>query len=120
VTSLHGGREIWTRKTPVRVEGFAVVGDRRIEIEADGLLDESAGRHARHTAWRWSAGAGVAASGAAVTWNLVAGLHDGARSERTVWVDGEPHEVGPVEFDGLAGSARCASRRRPRAAGGRT
>jgi hypothetical protein len=85
------------------VEGVATIGSRRIEISADGLLDESAGRHARHTAWRWSAGAGVAQSGAAVTWNLVAGLHDGAVSERTVWVDGEPHPVGPVEFDGLAG-----------------
>jgi len=32
-------------------------------------------------------------------WNLVAGVHDAPRgSERTVWVDGEPHEVGPVAF----------------------
>ena len=59
-------------------------------------------RHARRTAWRWSAGAGVASSGAAVVWNLVEGLHDGSPSERTVWVDGEPHEVGPQPFDGLA------------------
>ncbi len=58
-----------------------------------GLLDESAGRHARRTAWRWSAGAGVAESGAAVMWNLVEGLHDGSPSERTVWVDGEPHAL---------------------------
>jgi hypothetical protein len=108
--ALAGGQAIdvttgpaWTRKTPLRVTGEALVGGRRIAIDAAGLLDESEGRHARHTAWRWSAGAGVAASGAAVTWNLVAGLHDGERSERTVWVDGEPHEVGPQRFDGLAG-----------------
>jgi hypothetical protein len=34
-----------------------------------------------------------------VAWNLVDGVHDAARaSERTVWVDGVPHEVEPVEF----------------------
>ncbi len=100
VTSPHGRQLIWTRKTPVRVRGEAL----GIAIDAAGLLDESAGYHARHTAWRWSAGCGVSAAGAAVTWNLVEGLHDGpVESERTVWVDGVPHAVGPQAFDGLAG-----------------
>jgi len=87
----------WTRKTPLRVTG--TVGGR--EIDLPGLLDESAGRHARRTSWLWSAGAGVAESGAAVVWNLVEGMHDGSPSERTVWVDGEPHEVAHQPFDGL-------------------
>ena len=26
------------------------------------------------------------------------GVHDGDASERTVWIDGEPHEVGAQEF----------------------
>jgi hypothetical protein len=100
---------MWTRKTPLRVTG-SVLGR---EIDLPGLLDESAGRHPRRTAWRWSAGAGVAASGSAVVWNLVEGLHDRSplprpgtssprRSERTVWVDGEPHEVGAQPFEGLS------------------
>jgi len=88
----------WTRKTPLRVTGN-VLGR---SIDLPGLLDESAGRHARRTAWRWSAGAGVAESGAAVVWNLVEGLHDRSPSERTVWVDGAPHEVEALPFDGLA------------------
>jgi hypothetical protein len=118
--ALEHGRPIevttgpaWTRKTPLRVTGTVVVGGRKFAIDSAGLLDESAGRHARRTAWRWSAGAGVAESGAAVVWNLVEGLHDGTllprpgassqlRSEHTVWVDGEPHEVGAQPFDGLA------------------
>ena len=38
-------------------------------------------------------------AGAPVAWNLVDGIHDAAgASERTVWVDGEPREVGPVAF----------------------
>ena len=42
-------------------------------------------------------------AGVDVIWNLVEGLHDGDPSERTVWVDGEPHEVAHQAFDGLDG-----------------
>src|SRR4051812_35024424 len=80
---------MWTRKTPLRVTG-TVLGR---SIDLPGLMDESHGRHPRRTAWRWSAGAGVSSSGSSVLWNLVEGLHDGSPSERTVWVDGTPHEV---------------------------
>ena len=60
-----------------------------------GLVDESAGYHARHTAWRWSAGVGVAASGEPVAWNLVDGLHDGPRRPSArCGSTATPHEVG--------------------------
>ena len=65
-----------------------------------GLLDESRGRHARRTSWLWSAGAGVTTDGRPVYWNLVAGMFEG---ECVVWVDGEPHHVGRLPFDGLDG-----------------
>ena len=106
----------WTRKTPLRVTG-TVLGR---EIELPGLLDESAGRHARRTAWRWSAGAGVTPSGAAVVWNLVDGLHDGTPSERTVWVDGEPHEVARNPSTAWRASATSSSPRSPRGQSART
>jgi hypothetical protein len=62
-------------------------------------VDDTAGYHARHTAWDWSAGAGRAADGRPVAWNLVSGVHDGPRaSERTVWLDGVAHEAPPVLF----------------------
>jgi hypothetical protein len=104
VVSPHGRRGyIWTRKRGgVRVRGVARVDGRELEVDALGLVDESAGYHARRTRWRWSAGVGVTHSGEPVAWNLVDGLHDAARaSERTVWIAGEPHEVPPVAFDGL-------------------
>jgi hypothetical protein len=89
---------MFTRKTPLRVRG-EVLGR---SIDLPGLLDESHGRHPRRTAWMWSAGAGLSASGSAVIWNLVEGLHDGSPSERTVWVDGVPHEVPHQPFHGLS------------------
>jgi hypothetical protein len=100
VVSPHGAQYAWTRKLgAVAAHGWIAVGGERRALEARAIVDESAGYHARRTAWRWSAGVGTASSGAAVAWNLVAGLHDGdGASERTVWVDGEPHEVGRVEF----------------------
>jgi hypothetical protein len=61
-------------------------------------MDESAGYHARRTAWRWSAGLGRTDDGRRVAWNLVDGVHDGEVSERTVWLDGEPREVAAQEF----------------------
>jgi hypothetical protein len=101
VVSPHGAQYIWTRKSGgVRVRG-RVLGR---EVDAFGLVDESAGFHARRTSWSWSAGVGVLDSGEAVAWNLVDGVHDSpSASERTVWVAGEPREVGPVAFDGLRG-----------------
>jgi hypothetical protein len=103
--SPHGGSHIWTRKTPVRVTGGVSLGERHFTLDAPGLSDESAGYHAHHTSWRWSAGVGTTAAGVAVTWNLVTGVHDAsAASERTVWLDGVPHHVPPQAFaDDLSG-----------------
>ena len=103
--SPHGSQYAWTRKQGgVRFTGTVAVGDRRFSIEAPGIVDDSAGYHARHTSWMWSAGVGRTRRGSAVAWNLVSGLHDApTASERTVWVDGTPHQVGPVAFDGLDG-----------------
>jgi hypothetical protein len=101
VVSPHGGQYIWTRKRGgVRVQGTALGR----EVDAVGLVDESAGYHARRTAWLWSAGVGTLASGEPVAWNLVDGVHDApVRSERTAWVAGAPRELGRQAFDGLAG-----------------
>jgi hypothetical protein len=99
VTSPHGASYIWTRKQPATARGTVALGGRSIEIDAPALVDDSAGYHARETAWDWCAGAGRAADGRAVAWNLVSGVHDApAHSERTVWVDGGAHAVGPVAF----------------------
>jgi uncharacterized protein DUF2804 len=101
VVSPHGRSYIWTRKQAgIHVSGVVRVADRKFEIDGPlGFVDESAGYHARHTRWRWSAGIGRARDGRAVAWNLVDGVHDADRaSERTVWVDGEPHEVDRVAF----------------------
>ena len=99
VISRHGDSYIWTRKRPLRATGLLTLEGRTLAIDAGGLLDDSAGYHARRTAWAWSAGVGVAAGGQAVAWNLVEGIHDAAAgSERTVWIDGAAHEVEPVAF----------------------
>ena len=92
---------IWTRKKAgIPVEGTVAVGglERRIEGPV-GFMDESAGYHPRHTEWKWSAGVGRTVDGGRVAWNLVSGIHDGAAaSERTLWQDGTPRELGPVGF----------------------
>jgi Domain of unknown function (DUF2804), C-terminal len=108
VVSPHGAQYIWTRKQAgVPVRG-TVLGR---PFEGHGFVDDTAGYHARRTAWYWSAGVGIAESGARVAWNLVDGVHDALQaSERTVWVDGMPHEVGPLPFAAdlsAVGELRC-------------
>ena len=103
VLSPHGRSCIWTRKTAgVQVKGTVRAGGLSFDVDGPyGFIDESAGYHARRTTWRWSAGVGRLRDGRPVAWNLVDGVHDAAvDSERTVWVEGVPHEVPPVAFAG--------------------
>ncbi len=99
ISPAHGGY-IWTAKrAPIGVTGVVTIGHARHEIDGPvGFVDDSAGYHDRHTVWKWSAGVGVA-DGQPVAWNLVDGVHDDPRaSERTLWVGGEPRELGPNRF----------------------
>jgi hypothetical protein len=98
--SAHGASWIWTRKQGgVRVHGRVTLGGEEIAFDAPGCVDDTVGYHARETAWTWAAGVGEASDGRALAWNLVDGVHDAPEaSERTLWVDGEPREVGPVRF----------------------
>ena len=96
----HGRQYAWTRKQGgVAARGRVRVGGRERVVDAHAVIDDSAGYHARRTAWRWCAGVGRAQDGRAVAWNLVAGINDPPRaSERTVWVDGAPAEAAPATF----------------------
>jgi hypothetical protein len=88
----------------VPARGTIEAGGRRWQVDGLAVDDESAGYHARHTSWHWSAGVGRAADGRAVAWNLVDGINDPpTRSERGIWVDGTPREPAPVAFEGLDG-----------------
>jgi hypothetical protein len=97
------GAYVWTRKrAPIPVACDIRIGERRWEVVAEGVEDESAGYHPAHTVWSWSAGVGRTRDGRAVGWNLVEGINDPPeRSERAIWVGGEPSEPGPVSFQGL-------------------
>jgi hypothetical protein len=90
----------WTRKQGgVRARGAVAIDGRLRPVDARAVIDDSAGYHERRVSWRWSAGVGAAEDGRLLAWNLVTGINDPARdSERTMWVDGEPSEVGPNTF----------------------
>ena len=121
-TVCRSGRSYaWTRKQGgIRARGTVELAGRRIELDARAVIDDTAAYYQRHTRWRWCAGVGRAGAGRSLAWNLVAGVNDPtAGSERTVWVDGEPHEVGPCSFaddlssvDGLRFTAEATRTRR--------
>ena len=100
VVSRHGASYIWTRKSPIRATGLVTLEGRTLAVDARGLIDETAGYHARHTAWEWSAGAGIAhgrrgrwcgtSSPGCTTRRAAASARCGSTAS--------PREVGPVAF----------------------
>ena len=126
-----GGVRLPQRRGRVRVDpkagrrsGGVRRSDRRAPLAGRGARGGGrvGGYHPHHTVWSWSAGVGDATDGRSVGWNLVSGINDPPeRSERAIWVDGEPFEPGPVSFEGLEAIAfdddsRLAVQRRVRAA----
>jgi Protein of unknown function (DUF2804) len=95
-----GAGYAWTRKQGgVHARGTVRIEGRARAVDARAVIDDTAAYYPRHTSWRWSAGVGTAVDGRAVAWNLVSGVNDPpSHSERTVWVDGAPLEVGPSTF----------------------
>jgi hypothetical protein len=97
----HGSEEVWTRKQAgIGARGtLAIDGGEPTQVRARAVIDDTAGYHARHTEWSWTAGVGQSVDGRAVAWNLVSGVNDPpSGSERAVWIDGAPREVAPVSF----------------------
>lgn len=116
-----GNSYAWTRKQGgIRAYGEVTIRGARHELDARAVIDDTAAYYERHTRWRWSAGVGQLLDGRALAWNLVSGVNDAAASsERTVWIDGDPHEVGPCAFaedllgvDGLRFAPEAVRKRR--------
>jgi hypothetical protein len=98
--SRAGTAYAWTRKQGgILATGLIAIDGIPAIVDARAVVDDTAAYYPRRTEWRWSAGVGAAADGSALAWNLVSGVNDSeSASERTVWVDGHPAEVGPVSF----------------------
>ncbi len=91
---------IWSRKDYCReARGVVCHGETRRAVAGVMFVDVNAGYHERSTHWRWAAGAGLDQDNRLVAFNAIIGLHDHPEcSERTIWVDGEEREMGPVTF----------------------
>jgi len=82
------------------VEGEVVVDGEttRLGDEALALFDWTASTPPRQTTWNWACGAGRDAQGKPVGLNFSRGLVGGPFSQNAIWLDGEPHIVGPANF----------------------
>lgn len=110
VVAPYGRGYVWTRKQAgVFARGTLELQGARRELQGEVFIDDWAGYPPRHTSWLWSAGLGRDEAGRRVGWNLVEGINDAeCGSERTVWVDGVPAEVDPVEFAADLSTVRSA------------
>jgi hypothetical protein len=100
VVTPVGSAYTWTRKQcAIRAHGRVRLNGVEKPVEAIALIDDNAGYHPRHTLWQWCGGAGQDVNGRDVAWSFIAGLNDSPHnSERTIWLDGQAHEVEPVRF----------------------
>ena len=91
---------IWSHKDYCRhASGTVRYGNTTKTVTGVIFVDINAGYHERHTHWRWAAGAGFDQNKRLIAFNAITGLFDTpANSERTIWIDGEAREVGPVTF----------------------
>ena len=109
----HGRGMVWTHKQAgVAAHGsLALDGGPAQEVQARAVIDDTAGHHARHTEWRWSAGVGEGPDGGELAWNLVSGVNDPPRgSERAVWLraaEALVAETPPVSFAEDLSWVRC-------------
>ena len=99
VVSPHGRSYIWTRKQAgMPVSASVRVAGREWRRRRAGRFRRRVGRLSRapHALALVGWHRPLARRARRSAWNLVDGVHDAPRaSERTVWVDGEPHEVEP-------------------------
>ena len=111
----------WTRKQAgILAFGAVRINGESLAVDARAVVDDTAAYYERHVHWQWCAGVGLTGDGRVLAWNLVAGVNDPlVRSERTVWIDGVPAEVGPSTFaadlssvDGLRFAAEASRERR--------
>lgn len=95
-----GRAYIWSHKDYCRqAKGTVHNGATTRKVEGVIFVDINAGYHERHTHWRWAAGAGLDQHKRLIAFNVITGLFDTpANSERTIWIDDEAQEVGPVTF----------------------
>jgi Protein of unknown function (DUF2804) len=95
-----GSSYAWTRKQGgVRARGTIVIGGEPRLLDARAVIDDTAAYYARRTRWLWSAGVGTSHDGRALAWNLVDGVNDPpVDSERTLWIDEQPHELPSAQF----------------------
>ena len=102
ITAIAGvgapGRFDLTQKTVlVPAEGEVRAGNIRFPVQGQlAGLDYTHGLLARETAWRWAFASGRA-FGRPIAFNFSEGFLEG-EGENAVWIDGEPHGVGPVHF----------------------
>src|SRR5215207_687023 len=102
--ALPDGRLVEGRRGVRLADGRVEAGDAiQLQLEeGDGV--EVVSPHGRSYVWTRkqapvrARGVGRTEDGRRVAWNFIDGVHDGAPSERTLWIDGEAREVAPQEF----------------------
>jgi len=102
-------RGMYSHKGCLAVEGEVRLGDETIALTpADSylLMDDHKGYYDYVMRWDWVTGGGVDEAGRRIGFNLTrnASIDPLAYNENCLWIDGQRHLLGPVEFDRRSGA----------------
>lgn len=92
----------WTytqKHNGLRLDGKLEVNGHQVDLsQAFAGYDFSAGFMRRETSWRWASISGRN-QGKIIGLNLAAGVNETGACENVLWVDGERHLLGPIQFE---------------------
>jgi hypothetical protein len=83
------------------VEGRIAAGGKEYRLSGDrpaGIVDYTYGYLARYTFWNWASGAGKAADGSRIGFNLVQGVNETGFTENAFWIDGRIFKTDVIDF----------------------
>jgi len=90
-----------TKEAGLAVRGRIRAAGREYALEGDaprGIADYTYGYLARYTFWNWAAGAGLAADGTRIGFNLSQGVNETGFTENAFWADGAMVKADLADF----------------------
>ena len=85
----------------ISARGQIQINDKTYLLEpstASAVVDWTNGFYPRQTFWNWACGSGTCDSGHWIGFNFSSGVYEYGLLENTVWINGKPLNIGPVEF----------------------
>ncbi|MCF6248409.1 MAG: DUF2804 domain-containing protein [Desulfobacula sp.] len=98
---VNGKKAFTSKAAGLCAKGQIVLNKHKYDLTPSDtfvVFDWTNGFYPRKTFWNWACGAGKDNNGTRIGFNFSQGVYEYGLLENTVWINGSPHETGPVDF----------------------